>query len=168
MLDHLIGPRREADRAITTALLPLRLLLGATFVYAALDKLTDPAFFDPGAPTSIGHQMAGYVRSGSPLSSLLTNLAIPHATFFGALIALGELWVGLATLAGLLTRVAALAGLALSLTFYLTSSWAIRPYFVGPDLPYALGWLALLLAGPSALCLDAYVFGAVREARKGR
>ena len=74
MLDHLIGPRREPDRVITAALLPLRLFLGATFFYAALDKLTDPAFFDPGAPTSIGQQMAGYVRTGSPLSSLLTNL----------------------------------------------------------------------------------------------
>jgi thiosulfate dehydrogenase [quinone] large subunit len=54
------------------------------------------------------------------------------------------------------------------LTFYLTSSWAISPYFMGPDLPYALGWLTLLLAGPSALSLDVYLFGAVRDARKGR
>jgi thiosulfate dehydrogenase [quinone] large subunit len=124
--------------------------------------------FDPRAPTSIGQHMAGYVRTGSPLSSLLTNLAIPHATFFGALIALGELWVGLATLAGLLTRVAALGGLALSLTFYLTSSWAVHPYFMGPDLPYALGWLTLLLAGPTALSLDAYGCGGVRRAHTGR
>jgi thiosulfate dehydrogenase (quinone) large subunit len=168
MLDYLIGTRRDSDRAIAAALLPLRLFTGATFVYAALDKLTDPAFFDPKAPTYIGQQMAGYVRTGSPLSWLLTNLAIPHATFFGALIALGELWFGLATLAGLLTRVAALGGLALSLTFYLTSSWAISPYFMGPDLPFALGWLTLLLAGPSALSLDAYFFGAARDARTGR
>ncbi len=27
------------------ALLPLRVFLGVTFVYAGLDKLTDPAFF---------------------------------------------------------------------------------------------------------------------------
>src|SRR5919109_509736 len=168
MLDHLIGPRREPDRAITTAILPLRLFLGATFLYAALDKLTDSAFFDPRAPTSIGHQMAGYVRTGSPLSPLLTNLAIPHATFFGAVIAMAELLVGLATVAGLLTRVAAMGGLSLSTTFYLTSSWSVHPYFMGPDLPYALGWLTLLLAGPTALSLDAYVFGAAREARKGR
>jgi len=168
MLNHLINARRAPDRAIAAALLPLRLFLGATFVYAGLDKLTDPAFFDPKAPTYIGQQMAGYVRTDSPLSWLLTNLALPHATFFGALIALGELWVGLATLAGLLTRVAALGGLALSVTFYLTSSWAIRPYFMGPDLPYALGWLTLLLAGPSALSLDASVFGAGRDARTGR
>jgi thiosulfate dehydrogenase [quinone] large subunit len=168
MLKYLIGWRHELERGVTIALLPLRLFIGATFVYAALDKLTDPAFFDHNAPTYIGQQMAGYVRAGSPLSWLLTNLAIPHATVFGALIALGELWVGLATLAGLLTRVAALGGLALSLTFYLTSSWAISPYFMGPDLPYALGWLTLLLAGPTALSLDAYIFGTVREPRKGR
>jgi thiosulfate dehydrogenase [quinone] large subunit len=168
MLTYLLGPRHELERAVTIALLPLRLFIGATFVYAGLDKLTDSAFFDHTAPTYIGQQMAGYVRTGSPLSWLLTNLAIPHATFFGALIALGELWVGLATLAGLLTRVAALGGLALSVTFYLTSSWAVSPYFMGPDLPYALGWLTLLLAGPGALSLDAYLFGAVRDARTGR
>lgn len=168
MLNRLIGSRREPDRAIAAALLPLRLFIGATFVYAGLDKLTDPSFFDHNAPSYIGQQMAGYVRAGTPLSWLLTNLAIPHATFFGALIALGELWVGLATLAGLLARVAALGGLALSATFYLTASWAITPYFMGPDLPYALGWLTLLLAGPGALSLDAYLFGAGRAARTGR
>jgi thiosulfate dehydrogenase [quinone] large subunit len=159
---------QDEQSVVYAAILPLRLFLGGTFVYAALDKLTDPAFFDPRAPTYIGQQMAGYVRTGSPLSWLLTNLAIPHATVFGALIALGELWIGLATLAGLLTRVAALGGLALSLTFYLTSSWAISPYFMGPDLPYALGWLTLLLAGPTALSLDGYFFGAVRRAHTGR
>jgi thiosulfate dehydrogenase [quinone] large subunit len=168
MLKYLIGPRHDLERGTTIALLPLRLFIGATFVYAALDKLTDPAFFDHNAPTYIGQQMAGYVRTGSPLSWLLTNLAIPHATLFGALIALGELWVGLATLVGLLTRVTALGGLALSLTFYLTSSWAIHPYFMGPDLPYALGWLTLLLAGPTALSLDAYLFGTAWDARRGR
>jgi len=168
MLNHLINSRREPDRAITAALLPLRLFIGATFVYAGLDKLTDPTFFDSRAPAYIGQQMAGYVRTGSPLSWLLTNLAIPHATFFGALIALGELWVGLATLAGLLTRVAALGGLALSLSFYLTSSWATRPYFMGPDLPFVLGWLTLLLTGPTVFSLDAYFFGAVRCAHTGR
>src|SRR5712692_1313219 len=122
MLNHMIGPRREPNRALAMSILPLRLFLGATFVYAALDKLTDPTFFDSRAPASIGQQMAGYVRTGSPLSALLTGVAIPHATVFGALIAMSELLIGMATLAGLLTRAAALGGLFLSLTFYLTSS----------------------------------------------
>jgi thiosulfate dehydrogenase [quinone] large subunit len=168
MFTYLVDRRHRRERAVTLALLPLRLFIGATFVYAGLDKVTDPSFFDPKAPAYIGQQMAGYVRTGSPLSWLLTNLAIPHATFFGALIALGELWVGLATLAGLLTRITSLGGLALSLTFYLASSWVISPYFMGPDLPYALGWLTLLLAGPTALSLDATLFGTEKDARKGR
>src|SRR5918912_520167 len=72
MLNHLIGSRREPDRAITAALLPLRLFIGATFVYAGLDKLTDPTFFDHNAPTYIGQQMAGYVHTGSSALSLDT------------------------------------------------------------------------------------------------
>ena len=35
-------PARELDR-VTLALLPLRAFLGATFVYAGLDKILDPA-----------------------------------------------------------------------------------------------------------------------------
>jgi hypothetical protein len=66
MLNRLSGLRREPTRASAAAVLPLRLFLGGTFVYAALDKLTDPAFFDATAPTYIGQQFAGYVRTGSP------------------------------------------------------------------------------------------------------
>ena len=36
------------------ALLPLRLFLGVTFVYAGVQKLSDPGFLHPGAPTYIG------------------------------------------------------------------------------------------------------------------
>ena len=35
----------------------------------------------------------------------------------------------------------------LSITFWLMASWATKPYYYGPDLPYALGWLTLALAG---------------------
>ena len=31
--------------------------------------------------------------------------------------------------------------------FWLTASWATKPYYYGPDLPYALGWLTLAIAG---------------------
>lgn len=69
---------------------PYASLLGVTFVYAGLQKLTDPQFFSPTAPGFIGRQMSGFARSGSPLTPLLTHLAIPHAAFFGALIAFAE------------------------------------------------------------------------------
>ena len=43
-----MGPARA-----TIALLPVRFFLGATFLYAGLDKLLDPTFLDPAAPTSL-------------------------------------------------------------------------------------------------------------------
>jgi len=163
-----LGVRGESGRVPAFALLPLRLFFGATFIYAGLQKLTDPQFFSPTAPGFIGRQMSGFVRGGSPLSPLLTHLAIPHAAQFGALIAFCELWVGLSTLLGLFSRLGALGGLAISVTFYLTATWTVHPYFLGADLPYALGWLTLLLAGPGLYSLDAYFFGRVLRARAAR
>jgi thiosulfate dehydrogenase (quinone) large subunit len=34
------------------ALFPLRLFLGATFVYAGIQKLSDPGFLHPGVPSA--------------------------------------------------------------------------------------------------------------------
>jgi thiosulfate dehydrogenase [quinone] large subunit len=164
-----VSPERGHIPALVV--LPLRLFLGVTFIYAGLQKLTDPQFFNPTAPGFIGRQMSGFVHSGSPLSPLLTHLAIPHAAQFGALIALGEIWVGLSALLGLLTRLGALGGLALSLTLYLTATWTVHPYFLGADLPYAMGWLTLLLAGPGLNSLDEYFFGRIvreRAAARGQ
>lgn len=160
-LPRLIGISREPGHIPALALLPLRLFAGVTFVYAGLQKLTDPQFFSPTAPGFIGHQMSGYLRAGSPLSPLLAHLAIPHAAQFGALIAFAEIWVGLSALTGLLTRLGAAGGFLLSMTFFLTASWTVRPYFLGPDLPYALCWLTLALGGPTPYSLDDYFFGAL-------
>src|SRR5271166_1744165 len=89
--------------------LPLRLFLGVTFVYAGIQKLTDPEYFNPSAPGYIGRQIAGFAH-GSPVGGLLTQLVLPHATFFGGLIAWGELAIGLGVLVGLLVRPAAFCG----------------------------------------------------------
>jgi len=50
-------------------------------------------------------------------------------------------------LTGIAFRLAAAGGAAISLLFFLTASWATRPYYFGADLPYAVGWLALAIAG---------------------
>jgi thiosulfate dehydrogenase [quinone] large subunit len=160
-LPRLLGVRQDATRVPAVAVIPLRLFFGGTFIYAGLQKLTDPQFFSPTAPGFIGHQMNGFVRSGSPLSGILTTVAIPHAAQFGALIAFCELWVGLSALLGLLTRVGALGGLAISLTLFLTATWSVHPYFLGADLPYSIGWVTLLLAGPDSLTFDYFFFGGV-------
>ena len=126
-------------------LLPLRLFFGGTFLYAGLDKLTTSSFFDPSSAASIQSQMAAFARS-SPIGGLV-RFGEPLAVAIGLLIALAEIAVGIGALTGLAFRFAAFGGAALSLLFWLTASWSTHPYYYGPDLPYAVGWIALGLAG---------------------
>ena len=128
---------------------PLRLFLGATFVYAGLQKLTDPQFFASNAPGYIGRQITAFA-AGSPIRALLLNEALPHAALFGSLVAWGELAIGVGALLGLLFRPATLFGALLSLLFFLSASWRVHPYFYGSDIVFLFAWLTLLLVGPAA------------------
>ena len=139
-------PATATERRSGLLLLPLRLFAGGTFLYAGLYKLLDPAFFDPSAPTSIIAQLRAFERA-SPLGPLISVVGIPLAVPIGFLMALTEIGIGLGALSGLAFRLAAGGGLAISLLFWLTASWGISPYFLGPDLPYAAAWLTLLLVG---------------------
>ncbi len=128
------------------ALLPLRIFLGVTFIYAGVDKLIDPTFLQATGPGSIGAQMEAFTRV-SPLAPLISVFGLTFPVQLGFLIAVTEIAVGLGALSGLLFRLSAAGGVALSLMFWLTASWATKPYYYGPDLPYAVGWLTLALAG---------------------
>ncbi|MGZ8514964.1 MAG: TQO small subunit DoxD, partial [Candidatus Limnocylindrales bacterium] len=140
-----IDPATLLDR-LTLALLPLRLFLGVTFLYAGIDKLIDPSFLRAIGPGSIGAQMAEFVKV-SPIAPLVQVFGVSFPVEIGFLIAVAEIAIGLGALTGLLFRLSAAGGLALSITFWLTASWATKPYYYGPDLPYAFGWLTVALAG---------------------
>ena len=145
------------------ALLPLRFFLGAMFLYAGLDKLLDPAFLRPDGPGSIGFQLQEFARI-SPLSPLVTIFAQPFPVLTGLGISLLEIAVGLGAIFGLLYRWSAVGGAGLSILFFLTASWTTRPYYLGPDLPYALGWITLAAAGSGGvLTVEAWL--ARREAQ---
>lgn len=128
------------------ALFPLRLFLGVTFVYAGVQKLSDPGFFHAGAPTYIGTQLHGFA-SGTPGGFLLRTFAIPHPVLAGVGVALFEIVVGLLATGGLMTRLAATAGLGLNLVFFLTASWHTSPYFLGSDIVFVFAWLPFVLGG---------------------
>src|SRR2546426_7978468 len=119
--------------------LPLRVFLGVTFIYAGVQKLGDPGFLHPGAPTYIGTQLRGFAH-GTPGGFLLRTFAIPHAELAGVVVALVEIAVGLLVLAGLLTRLAAAGGLRLNLLFFLPPSWATSPYFLCSGLVFLFSW----------------------------
>ncbi|MFF8655237.1 DoxX family protein [Streptomyces huasconensis] len=152
---HTGHPRRDDWRQSATryALLPLRIFLGVTFIYAGLDKLTDSSFMRADGTGSIGEMMEG-VRDISAIPALV-DLSLKNPVGFGYAIALGELAVGIGTLLGLFARIAALGGALISLSLWLTVSWSTEPYYYGNDLVYLMAWLPLVLAGASVLSLDA-------------
>ncbi|MER5751645.1 DoxX family protein [Streptomyces sp. NPDC002088] len=145
--------RSWRDTASRYALLPLRVFLGVTFIYAGLDKLTDSAFMKASGTGSIGETMRA-VRDSSAIPALV-DLALKSPVGFGYTIAFGELAVGIGTLLGLLSRLAALGGALISLSLWLTVSWSTDPYYFGNDLAYLMAWLPLVLAGAPMLSLDA-------------
>ncbi|GHC69889.1 DoxX family protein [Streptomyces flavofungini] len=143
------------DNATRYALLPLRVFLGVTFIYAGLDKITDSAFMKADGVGSIGETMRG-VRDLAAFPELV-DLALKSPVGFGYAIALGELAVGIGILIGLFARLAALGGALISLSLWLTMSWHEEPYYYGNDLPYLMAWLPLILAGASYLSVDAWL-----------
>jgi thiosulfate dehydrogenase [quinone] large subunit len=144
------------------ALLPLRAFLGITFVFAGLQKLANPAFFNAANPASIQAQLAAAQRV-SPLHSLLGPVS--HvAVLVGLVIAFGELAIGLGTLLGFLARGAAVGGLILSLLLFLTVSYHSHPYYTGSDIVFFFAWMPLVIAGAGGvLSADAVLAHRVRR-----
>jgi thiosulfate dehydrogenase [quinone] large subunit len=139
------------------ALLPLRAFLGVTFLYAGLSKIFDPHYLDDASPLGVHAQML-HAAATSPIGAVV-SLSADYSTITGLAIAFGEVAVGLGALLGLFTRVAALGGVVLALSFFLTVSWTTRPYYYGADIGFAFAWSPLLIAG------DAGVFSVTAQLR---
>jgi thiosulfate dehydrogenase [quinone] large subunit len=138
-------------------ILPLRIFMGATFLYAGVQHLTDPSYFDPSKPGYIGRLVAQYAV-GSPIHDFLLGIVAPNAVVFGYMVAAGESLIGVAVLLGFLYRIAAFAGLLLNFTFFLSATWNAFPFYFGSDIVFALCWLTLLLTGPQrGLSIDSAI-----------
>jgi thiosulfate dehydrogenase (quinone) large subunit len=147
------------------ALLPLRVFLGVTFCVAGLQKLANPNFFKTTDPAGIYAQMVAAQRF-SPLHPILGHL-LRFSTPLGVIIALGELAVGLGVLLGLFTRVAAVGGAIISLSLFLTVSYATSPYYTGADIVFLFAWTPLIVAGSGGvLSLDALIAQRARAERQ--
>jgi thiosulfate dehydrogenase (quinone) large subunit len=149
------------------ALVPLRLFLGVTFTFAGLQKLANPNFFRSSSPISIHAQLVGAERS-SPIHGLIGGL-VHIAPVVGAVIAIGEVAIGLGTLVGLWSRLAAAAGMVLSFGLFLTVSFHSSPYFTGADIVFLFAWTPLLIAGAAgAPALDTWFASRLAPAVPGR
>jgi len=147
-------------------LLPLRLFLGVTFLVAGIQKLANPDFFKSSSPSSIHAQLVGASRS-SPVHGLVGHL-VPMASTVGVLISIGEIAIGLGVLVGLWTRVAAVAGMALSFALFLTVSYHASPYYTGSDLAFFFAWTPFAVGGAAgAPALDTWLARPVGAAPTG-
>jgi thiosulfate dehydrogenase [quinone] large subunit len=157
-----------ADAPLRTpiwALLPLRVFLGGTFLYAGLSKILDTHYLDPTSPLGVHAQML-HAATTSPIGPVV-SFAAEHPTVIGLVIAFGEVAAGLGTLLGLFTRIAALGGFLLALSFFLTVSWTTRPYYFGADIVFAAAWTPLLVAGDAGLfSTTARLRAAIRRRRR--
>ena len=149
---------RSGDGSVATgwALMPLRLFLGVTFLYAGCQKLADPQFFNSASLFGIHAQLVGASRS-SPIHALVGHL-VGVSSGLGVVIAIGEVAIGLGVLVGLWVRVAGVAGMALSFGLFLTISFHSSPYFTGSDIVFFFAWTPLVLAGAAgAPALDTWL-----------
>ncbi len=119
----------------------IRIGTGVLFVAEGFGKVTGK--FVRGAFAHDAEEMA---RKAWPLwGSFLRSVVIPHAGLFAWVVALGELLLGVALLLGLLTRVAAAAGVLLLLSILLGQS-----YVPGSDW---MGWITAGLTTKFAILL---------------
>lgn len=130
-------------------LLVLRAFIGFVYLYAGISKIADRRFLDSSSPISI-HNSVVAVRSASPIGGLLGPV-VDHSFAFGLIMSLGEIAVGVGILTGLLTRVAALGGMVLAFSLWMTVSWQASPWYTSADLVYLFAFTPLLLAGAGGL-----------------
>jgi thiosulfate dehydrogenase [quinone] large subunit len=133
-------------------LLPLRAFLAVVFLYAGLSKIADRRFLDSNDPTSM-HQTTQAIKAGSPIGGLLGPV-IDHSFAFGLLMACAELAVGIGIAFGLFTRIAAVGGVLLTCSLFLTVSWQSNPWYTGADIVYVFALTPLILAGRTPLSVD--------------
>ena len=150
-----VGPPPRGWALAGWALLPLRLFLGVTFTFAALQKMANPAFFDKNSAGGIYAQML-HADGHSPLTFLLGHL-LQFSTPLGWLMAFGELAVGLGLLIGLWGRIAALGGAVIAFSLFLVISFHTNPYYLGSDLIYCMAFVPFIIGGTPVLSVDAWV-----------
>ena len=163
---------RRRIRANGWPVLPLRLFLAALFLFAGYAKFSYPRFFDPDSPNGFKAAVDA-ARDDTPIGGAMGPLA-DHASLFGHVTAYAEIAIGLGLLVGLLTRLAALGGIVLTLLLVLSVNWnGVKEYtgssgwFTSAELALAAALSVFLLGGAGPLALD-NLFIRARERQRAR
>ncbi|MEO6703960.1 MAG: TQO small subunit DoxD [Jatrophihabitantaceae bacterium] len=154
-----VPPRRANGWPV----LPMRLFLAALFMFAGYAKLSYPGFFDPNSVSGLKASVDA-VKHGTPIGGALGPLA-DHPSLFGHITAFAEIAIGLGLLVGLLTRIAALGGMVLTVMIALSIDWGgIKQYtgssgwFTSVDFAVAAALSVFLIGGADPFSLDGLIW----------
>jgi thiosulfate dehydrogenase [quinone] large subunit len=138
------------------ALAFLRIAVGLLFLVFAQYKLRSTQFIHHGMATYISH----FIQNGCYpfMRPFLTKIILPHAVFFGAVVAITELFIALSLITGVLIRWASLGGLIMMLLYLFSANYPgakapLWEYF-GASLEHnvlALCFLTFLIGKPDAV-----------------
>ena len=112
----------------------LRVYLGYQWFNAALgDKLESPSWRSGAGIAGFIHGAIGKAGGAHPAvqgwyASFLRGVILPHAAFWGWVIALGELLVGVALILGLFTGIAAFFGGFMNFNYLMAGSVSVNPF----------------------------------------
>jgi thiosulfate dehydrogenase [quinone] large subunit len=131
--------------------LVVRVWLGYQWANAGYQKIwgsEKSAFWFGGGAGVKGFATAGVLGSSTGKggasygwwAGFLHNFVIPNASWIAKFIALGELAIGIALILGLLTGLAALAGLVLNLVYMFTGSAGVNPAYAILSVGLILSW----------------------------
>jgi len=145
--------------------LVVRVVLGYWWLNAGYQKIWGSeraAFWFGGGAGVKGFATAGVLGSSTGKggasygwwAGFLHNFVIPNASWIGKFIALGELAIGIALILGLLTGLAALAGLLLNLIYMFTGSAGVNPAYAILSMGLILGWRNAGLLGLDRFALS--------------
>src|SRR5919199_414050 len=111
-----LNPRRGASAV--NGMVWVRVLVGAVWLNGAVEKLLNPDFPQQFA-TSL--KAGGFVSQAPPFfQGFMQAVVVPNAQLFAQLMRLGELALGVTLILGLLTNLAALGGVGLSIIIMLS------------------------------------------------
>jgi thiosulfate dehydrogenase (quinone) large subunit len=121
----------KESKIMAVGWLAMRVWLGIMWIQAGSAKLwgaENPAFLHHN-----GAGVAGFAAHGIPAyswwGSFLHSFVVPNAGWIGVLIAVAEFTIGVALVAGLFTRVAALGSLILLFTYVMSGTASVCAFY---------------------------------------
>jgi thiosulfate dehydrogenase [quinone] large subunit len=121
----------KQSKILAVGWLAMRVWLGIMWIQAGWAKL-----FGAESAAFLHHNgagVAGFAAHGTPAYTwwghFLTGFVVPNAGWIGVLIAVAEFAIGVALVAGLFTRIAALGSLALLFTYVMSGTASVCAFY---------------------------------------